>query len=352
MLALTASDFASKPRTPGAAKKPLNEVVSLVETGRPKLKGDRDILVRVIAVGLSHAAWMVVCGTHPLCATIPAGAFIILQDFVGVIEKRGRKCSSHLQEGMYVFGRLDFGAAAEYIVVHGSKCCVVDGSNSNLLQLGAGANNLLTGVLALKHHGGLRPGQNVVINGGTGSLATCTAAVARAMGAGLVIAGVSAEEKKPIAQATGVYDHVFVYDAQNVEASAKAVRELTNGGAHVTVDCVGTQALFDSWSFPVTGRRGAFVSLGAMGDGKFPNIAGNDAFPRALRCIYDTRTACEAQDPHGYLTIVRTLQALTADPHFKLPGLTHEFTPWQSEAALALFPKKGVGLSAIRFWRP
>ena len=102
--------------------------------------------------------------------------------------------------------------------------------------------NYQTAHLALVRRGRLQPGEHVLVHGAAGGVGSAAIQVARALGAGRVIAVASSEEKRAAARDCGATD---VLDAGGDWVGA--VKELTDGrGADVVVDPVGGDAFHQS----------------------------------------------------------------------------------------------------------
>jgi NADPH:quinone reductase len=98
---------------------------------------------------------------------------------------------------------------------------------------------LVTAYNVLTLAGRLQPGETVLVSAGAGGVGSTAIQIARALGAGTILATVGSDEKRAIALRAGA-DHVFRYDADDVAA---AVREATGGaGADVILDSVAGDA--------------------------------------------------------------------------------------------------------------
>jgi len=102
----------------------------------------------------------------------------------------------------------------------------------------------------------LQPGNSVVILGG-GSIGQLTLQVALASGAGTVIVSDPVAKKRELALKSGAH---AVVDPVHEDIVAK-VRELTNGGADIVIECVGIPATV-SQMVPLVRRNGRCVMAG------------------------------------------------------------------------------------------
>ncbi|MFD1824875.1 MULTISPECIES: NADPH:quinone oxidoreductase family protein [Mumia] len=101
--------------------------------------------------------------------------------------------------------------------------------------------NYLTAHFALLKRGHLRNGESVLVQGAAGGIGTASIQVAKAFGAGQVIAVVSTDAKGEVAVAAGADAYVLV------DGFKDAVKELTGGhGVNIVVDPVGGDRFTDS----------------------------------------------------------------------------------------------------------
>lgn len=104
---------------------------------------------------------------------------------------------------------------------------------------------------------GARAGETVVVLG-FGAIGACVAEVAAALGLAVLVSEVR-EERRAAARALGHAVHAPAGDARSV---ARAVRELTNGGADLVVDASGVAAALEAApDMTVRGGRIALVGL-------------------------------------------------------------------------------------------
>jgi threonine dehydrogenase-like Zn-dependent dehydrogenase len=103
----------------------------------------------------------------------------------------------------------------------------------------------LTDVMATGHHAavcaGVRPGATVAVVG-DGAVGLCGVLASARLGAARIIALGHHGERLELARRFGATDVVTARGEQAVSA----VRELTAGGAHAVLECVGTQAALDT----------------------------------------------------------------------------------------------------------
>jgi NADPH2:quinone reductase len=138
--------------------------------------------------------------------------------------------------------------------------------------------NYQTAHLALKRRGRLAAGETVLVHGAAGGVGTASIQVARALGAGRVIAVARGAEKGRVALDAGADD---VVDAESDWVAA--VRELTGGrGADVVVDPVGGDR-FDL-SLKCMAPEGRILVIG-FADGRIPTLPVNRLLLRSLDVV-------------------------------------------------------------------
>lgn len=138
--------------------------------------------------------------------------------------------------------------------------------------------NYQTAHLALARRGRLAAGETVLVHGAAGGVGTAAIQVARALGAGSVIACASTDEKRAAALVAGA-DHAL----DSAGDWVAAVRELTGGrGADAVVDPVGGDA-FDL-SLKCMAPFGRLLVVGFAG-GRIPELKVNRLLLRHLDVI-------------------------------------------------------------------
>src|SRR5919108_800798 len=140
------------------------DVVAFEEVARPELPDDA-VLVRVRASSINRADWYSVAG-KPVVGRAMMGLLkpkdpLLGGDFAGIVEAAGKDVTE-LAPGDEVFG-VRSGAWAKYVA---SKQAVVR-KPANLTPEEAAAVPIaaLTALQGLRDHGGVQPGQKVLVNG-------------------------------------------------------------------------------------------------------------------------------------------------------------------------------------------
>lgn len=171
---------------------------------------------------------------------------------------------------MAMLGRADeppyfVGGYADYFVLPaGAVLYTVPDSVSD--EIAAGANCALSQVMYGLERVDQQLGENVVVQG-AGALGLYAVAVAKARGAGKVIAIDGVPERLELATAFGADAVIDITETTDKQRS-KIVRELTDGqGADVVVEVVGHPAAIDE-GLKLLGQFGRYVEIGNISIGK------------------------------------------------------------------------------------
>jgi NADPH:quinone reductase-like Zn-dependent oxidoreductase len=158
------------------------DAVALRDVDPPTIQ-DHQVLVRVHASSVNPAEWYTIMG--PFFARIPNGirrpkSPTIGADLAGRVERVGADVEE-FQPGDEVFGTS--GAAwAEYAPARDVRL-VPKPRNISFDEAAAVPIAALTALQALRDHGGVQPGQRVLINGASGGVGTFAVQLAKALGA-------------------------------------------------------------------------------------------------------------------------------------------------------------------------
>jgi len=205
------------------------EVLEIGERPVPE-PGAGEILVRVAAAGINRADVLQRMGKYP----VPKGASDIMGlEVSGAVVATGPE-TERFEPGDEVVALVSGGGYAEYVAV----------AESNALPLPAGISLAQGGGLAeaaftvwhnVFERGSLRPGEVLLVHGGTSGIGTFAIQLAKAFKARVVVTAGS-EERCEAARRLGADRAVNYRDEDFVEA----VKEMTGGrGADVILDMVG-----------------------------------------------------------------------------------------------------------------
>lgn len=219
------------------------EAVELVELADP-VAGEGQVLIEVKATGVSFPEVLQTRGLYQLKPELP---FVPGSECAGVVISA--PANSKFKPGDRVAALAWLGAFAEKVVANEVQVFALPDSVS--FEAGAAILlNYLTMHFGLIHRGQLAAGETVLVHGAAGGIGTASIQIAKAYGAGKVIAVVSDQAKAQIAIDAGADEIVMV------EGFKDKVKELTNGlGVDIVVDPVGGDRFTDSLrSLAVDGR--------------------------------------------------------------------------------------------------
>jgi len=206
------------------------EVVELKRVPKPA-PADDQVLVRVRATSINRGDYYTIAAPMILLRPMMGGFLrpkseLIGGDFAGVVEAVGKDVTD-FAPGDEVFGSRT-GAFAEYVA---ARMLAKKPTNVTFEEAAAVAVSALTALQALRDHGRLQPGQNVLVNGASGAVGPFAVQIAKALGAGTVTA-VCRTRNVEQARALGA-DRVIDYTQE----------DFTNSGERydVVVDIAGTQ---------------------------------------------------------------------------------------------------------------
>src|SRR5688572_20035717 len=244
------------------------EVLRLEEIDKPTI-GENDVLVRVHAASVDRGTWHVMAG---LPYPIRLAGFGLRRpkygnpgrSFAGTIEAIGADATG-VKAGDAVFGICD-GSFAEYARVRADKLAPKP-ANLSFDQAAAVPISGLTALQAVRDHGRVQAGQNVLIVGASGGVGTFAVQIAKAFGG--EVTGVSSTAKIDAVRAIGA-DHVIDYTRDNFA-----------DGTHrydVILDIGGNRRL--SHLRRALTPKGRLVIVGGETDGRW--LGGSDRQLRAL----------------------------------------------------------------------
>ena len=194
------------------------DVVEVEEIEKPE-PGDGEVLVCVQAASVNPVDYKIRRGQYP---AVSKEMLPITQgrDFAGTVEALGGGVEG-LREGMAVYGLLppDRGAFADFVAAKARGTAPVP-RGLDYAQAAAVPLAALTAWQGLFEHGGLQPGQRVLIHGGTGGVGHFALQFAKAIGA-TVITTVSGQDTD-LARKLGA-DQVIDYKSLRFEEIARDI---------------------------------------------------------------------------------------------------------------------------------
>ena len=205
--------------------------VEVVDAPQPE-PGSDQVLIRVRAAGVSFPELLQTRGLYQLQPPLP---FVPGSDVAGEVVSAPE--GSNLAPGDRVVALVGLGGFAEHAVTQTDLVFPLPDSLS--FEQGAAIPlNYMTAHLALIGRGDLGDGESVLVHGAAGGVGTASIQVAKAFGAGKVIAVTSTPEKGEVATAAGADEVVL---ADGFKDTVKA-----SGGVDIVVDPVGGDRFTDS----------------------------------------------------------------------------------------------------------
>jgi NADPH:quinone reductase len=216
--------------------------------------GPGEVLVRVRAVAVNWADLLMRAGRYP---GAPDPPFIAGHELMGEVVGRGPGTTGP-PDGARVFGVLErAGASAELVAARADLVHVLPDRLSD--QEGAAlASPFFTADAALVTLGRLSEGESVLVHAAAGGFGSAAVQLARAYGAGLIVATAGAPEKLERVREWGA-DILVDYTTDDF---VPAVLEATGGqGVDLVMESVGGEVL--GASFDCVRPAGRLVSVGA-----------------------------------------------------------------------------------------
>lgn len=229
------------------------EVLTIEELAKP-VPAPGEVLVRVENAAVNPLDWHYLRGS-PYIMRLASGIGGPARprlgvDFAGTVESVGPGVT-RFQPGDRVFGG-KFGAFAEYVTVDAAGSLVPMPPNLDFEQAAGVPIAALTALQALRDHGGVQPGQKVLINGASGGVGTFAVQIARSIGA--EVTGVCSTRNVELVRSLGA-DQVIDYKQADYTRGAQRW--------DVIIDNVGNHSVLANLA--VLSDRGVYVIVGGPG---------------------------------------------------------------------------------------
>jgi NADPH2:quinone reductase len=205
--------------------------VEVVDIPQPEPSPDQ-VLIRVRASGVSFPELLQTRGLYQLKPPLP---FVPGSEVAG--EVVSAPAESGLAPGDRVAAMVLLGGFAEYVVTQADVVFALPDYLS-FEQAVAIPLNYMTAHFGLVVRGQMAEGESVLVHGAAGGIGTASIQVAKAFGAGKVVAVTSTPEKGKVATAAGADEVVL---ADGFKDAVKAA-----GGVDIVVDPVGGDRFTDS----------------------------------------------------------------------------------------------------------
>lgn len=221
MNATTRAVIAARPGGP--------EVLEIVERPRP-VPGEGELLVRVAAAGINRPDVMQRQGNYP---PPPGASDVFGLELSGTVVEAGPGVS-RFKPGDRLMALVHSGAYAEWAVVQEASALSVP-EGMSMVEAGAVPETYFTVWSNVFERAGLKPGETLLIHGGTSGIGATAILLAKAQGSKVIVTAGS-QEKCAAAVKIGA-DAAINYREQDFVTAAK---DLTDGrGPDVILDMVG-----------------------------------------------------------------------------------------------------------------
>ena len=207
---------------------PRDLVIDEIDQPQPS---DRQVLVRVNVAGLNFPDLLIITGKYQFKPQLPFSPGF---EIAGTVEKIG-PCVTRFSVGDHVIAQVAVGGFAEYAIAeeastHSKPAAMSDDEGASFPLV------YQTAYFGLAYRGALQKGETVLIHSAAGGVGLAAVQIARALGAGKIIATVGSDEKLALVRDNGA-DVALNYQ---VEDFVDVVKRETNGrGANVIYDPVG-----------------------------------------------------------------------------------------------------------------
>jgi NADPH2:quinone reductase len=213
------------------------EVMQVVDVPVPE-PGPKQVRVKVEAVGLNYSDIMIREGKYLSRTQLPQ---IMGREFAGVIDSVGDAVRG-FQPGQRVYGTINSGALAEYALCHAAALLPLPDGLSSEMAVALIVQGV-TALHCLDDHGGLKPGETVLIHAAAGGVGTLAIQMAKQLGAGKIIGTASSDTK---------CNTILELGAEAVNYSSpdwvEEVLRLTDGrGADLILESVGGDVFWRSY---------------------------------------------------------------------------------------------------------
>ena len=195
---------------------------------------DNQVLIKLHAASVNPIDWHVLRGKPFLVRLMGFGLLkpkhrILGADMAGRVEAVGSAVTL-FKPGDEIFGS-GMGGFAEYVCLRENQA-VLKPSKTTFEQAAAVPVAGLTALQALRDHGRLREGQQVLINGASGGVGTFAVQIAKALGAH--VTGVCSEKNVEMVRSIGA-DHVIDYTKEHYWMSGKQYDLIVDNAAFYSI---------------------------------------------------------------------------------------------------------------------
>ena len=237
--------------------KPGGPEVLLPETRPVPKPGSAEILIKVVAAGVNRPDVAQRSGSYP---PPPGASDLPGLEVAGEVVALGEGVRKH-KLGDKVMSLVAGGGYAQYCIAQDAQAMAVPASFS-MLEAGATPETLMTVWHNVFERGALKPGETILIHGGSSGIGTMAIQLAKAFGSQVIVT-VGSKEKADACLKLGA-DHAINYKTDDFVAAAKS---MTSGsGPSVILDMVGGDYI--DRNYDAAASDGRIVQIASLGGAK------------------------------------------------------------------------------------
>jgi NADPH:quinone reductase len=237
--------------------KPGGPEVLLPETRPVPKPGSGEILIKVVAAGVNRPDVAQRSGSYP---PPPGASDLPGLEVAGEVVALGEGARKH-KLGDKVMSLVAGGGYAQYCIAQDAQAMAVPASLS-MLEAGATPETLMTVWHNVFERGALKPGETILIHGGSSGIGTMAIQLAKAFGSHVIVT-VGSKEKADACVRLGA-DHAINYKTDDFVAAAKS---MTSGsGPNVILDMVGGDYI--DRNYDAAAADGRIVQIATLGGAK------------------------------------------------------------------------------------
>ena len=260
--------------------------------------GAGQVRVQVEAAALNFLDTLIIKGQYQFKPPFP---FTPGVEVAGTIEAVG--AGSKWKAGMRVCGNISVGGYATHAIMDDAAVAPIP-DNLSFAEGSALPIVYPTAHLCLRDAGRMQPGETVLVHAGAGGVGLAAIQLARAWGAGKILATAGGAAKLKVCLDEGA-DAAFDY---STDTWVDQVKQATGGkGADIIIDMVGGKVA--EQSMRLLNWRGRFIVVGFAG-GTIPNLPANRLLLKSASAIGVFWGDMARREPKTAQTVFRDLFAL------------------------------------------
>jgi putative PIG3 family NAD(P)H quinone oxidoreductase len=237
--------------------KPGGPEVLLPETRPVPAPGPNEILIKVMAAGVNRPDVAQRAGVYP---PPPGASDLPGLEVAGEVVALGEGAHRH-KLGDKVMSLVAGGGYAQYCIAQDAQAMAVPASLS-ILEAGATPETLMTVWHNVFERGALKPGETILIHGGSSGIGTMAIQLAKAFGSKVIVT-VGSKDKAEACLKLGA-DHAINYKTDDFVAAAKSMT--AGSGPNVILDMVGGDYI--DRNYDAAAPDGRIVQIATLGGAK------------------------------------------------------------------------------------